>query len=154
MFNSIIKQCKDTKKVVTKHINDYLKGAYERGKAAHYMDDLKGFTFLELYEGLWMLDGNNTTDPELHTLFSSLYVLTPMITPAQRGKITRPQTKKLDLLDALKNTQRGELPKSMLDKFNDIKSNIKKYEYYNKYLSKIIDFLHDQKIYYGVVLKI
>ena len=97
-----------------------------------------------------LLNGNLTTDSELQTLFSSLYVLTPMIgAPEQRGKITRPQKKKLDLLDELNNMQRVELPKNMLDKFKDIKDKIKEYEYYNKYLSKIIDFLNDQKIYYG-----
>ena len=36
LFNSIIKQCKNQKKQVTKHINENLKGAYERGKASLY----------------------------------------------------------------------------------------------------------------------
>ena len=40
----------------------------------------------------------------------------------------------------------GETSKEI---FTYIKDQIKIYEYYNKYLSKIIDFLNDQKIYYG-----
>ena len=166
MFNSIINQCKNKKKEVTKFINDNLKGAYERGKAAHYMNDLEGFTYLEFNEAIHMSkkgfsfpsDSDVYEHPELGKLLSSFWILVYFVlniprvadgTPITSGP-SRNQVKKVLLWKELRmRAEELTLGQTSGVIFTYIKDQIKIYENYNKYLSKIIDFLDDQKIYYG-----
>ena len=164
----------EIKKKLNNTIKVYLKGAYRRAMGGDYMDTLGGFTILELYElVIYNTHTNdqkkvyretNEQDPVLSEYLSSLYsMLGTWETAGENGRYTGSQKNKIAVLRSIigsgPNDQSvvqwinlgGELQKqgTIGEFLKNIINNIIILEKYNKYCSKVIDFLDGQQSYFG-----